>query len=752
MSTGLREIGTLIVVVLKARNLPNKRHIGKQDPYCLITVNGEKRRTKAIKRGGQHPEWDEEIRFTVFEDDTEPSAPLGPNGTPPPPPPKKEKGPPSIKGGKFMTVTCYADDVREPDFIGEAKVDLTEALTKGETDEWFTIMSKDKYSGEVYLELTFWSNEPVPLKKTVSKHKVKKQYGGPGSFVPSDGPAHSSSDNINDFASISDVLPPSLRPSSSMAKVDLYKAPYETNRSHNSVSSMDTLANDFGQLSVQRQQPQQPQQPPPRQSSPQPPLAPSSSGYLDPQPSQYSYDSYSPYTQNNADPYNYNRPVTPTSSSYQSYPPQNPLPTQPTTYYPPYETPARPSTAYQGAPSSGFVPIPTPSPASASPVGPVPTPTPSNFSAASQQYPSASGFLPPSTSYHSIPPQQHPVYQYQYSPQSAQIDQSQYAQPPQTMSAPSTMNGAGHHPLPVPPPPPPSVPPQYRQAIPPPPPQGEYNQGYAEQPHQGIPPPPPLTQQSAISPASGQGGSRPLPVPGANQVMRRRHSTIGMQQQPGIPQNFTGPQPPMDYPPYGHIPPPPPLSASSSMSAVQPRPPPAQLVTGSTLPYPPTHPSHQSSAVPGPPPLPPPRAPSRAQSQQSSVNQSSPVYVSHPSQMQSQLSPVYPQHTSHSQPHTPSGYSPQPGHQASPGYSQHSHGQHPQGQHPQGQLAQNQQQPSHSMYQHIPPPPPTSNYGGTTSHTMALAASSFHPGPLPVPPQVSSGQSHGYPVASGSWQ
>ena len=36
-----------------------------------------------------------------------------------------------------MTVTCYAEDVREPDFIGEAKVDLTEALTKGETDGVF---------------------------------------------------------------------------------------------------------------------------------------------------------------------------------------------------------------------------------------------------------------------------------------------------------------------------------------------------------------------------------------------------------------------------------------------------------------------------------------------------------------------------------------------------------------------------------------------------------------------------------------
>jgi hypothetical protein len=33
-----------------------------------------------------------------------------------------------------MSVACYADDLREPELIGEATVDLTEALTKGETD------------------------------------------------------------------------------------------------------------------------------------------------------------------------------------------------------------------------------------------------------------------------------------------------------------------------------------------------------------------------------------------------------------------------------------------------------------------------------------------------------------------------------------------------------------------------------------------------------------------------------------------
>jgi hypothetical protein len=56
-------------------------------------------------------------------------------GTPPPPlPPKSNKGPPSIQGGKFMKLACYAEDLREPSLIGETNVDLTEVLTKGETD------------------------------------------------------------------------------------------------------------------------------------------------------------------------------------------------------------------------------------------------------------------------------------------------------------------------------------------------------------------------------------------------------------------------------------------------------------------------------------------------------------------------------------------------------------------------------------------------------------------------------------------
>jgi neural Wiskott-Aldrich syndrome protein len=55
-------------------------------------------------------------------------------GDAPPPPPPKEKLERKIQGGKSMRMFCYADDPREPDLIGECVVDLTEVLTKGETD------------------------------------------------------------------------------------------------------------------------------------------------------------------------------------------------------------------------------------------------------------------------------------------------------------------------------------------------------------------------------------------------------------------------------------------------------------------------------------------------------------------------------------------------------------------------------------------------------------------------------------------
>ncbi|KIY49552.1 hypothetical protein FISHEDRAFT_41136 [Fistulina hepatica ATCC 64428] len=272
MSSTPREIGTLIVVVLKANHLPNKRQFGKQDPYCVVEVNGEKRRTKAIKRGGQHPEWDEEIRFIIYEDlDDELARTANGDGTPPPLPPKNSHAPKKIQGGKTMQLMCFADDPREPDLIGEGQVDLTEVLTKGETDEWFTLMHKGKFAGKVYLELTFWSNvrdalsviqtlfkcdqEPPPEKKT---KKVAKNglYGGTGDFTAGVELPESTGHRSHQGRAASlyeqprrgeSISTPSMRSSSSMHQMELYRPSYEQ---RNSPNVFDQLSNDFAQLNT----------------------------------------------------------------------------------------------------------------------------------------------------------------------------------------------------------------------------------------------------------------------------------------------------------------------------------------------------------------------------------------------------------------------------------------------------------------------------------------------------------------------
>ncbi|KAG8929969.1 hypothetical protein FRC02_004821 [Tulasnella sp. 418] len=244
-----RKIGTVIVVVLKGKNLPNKRHIGKQDPYCVLKLNGETRRTKAVKRGGQHPDWDDELRFPLYEsmeDELARGNRSDGGDSPPPPPPKDNGSTPKKKSKQTLFLSCYADDPREPDLVGDCTVDLTEALTKGEMDEWFTLMNKQKYSGEIYLEITFWSEEAPPVKQQPPQpSKLHPQYGGAGRFTPAGEQDLPSSLQPNGYSPQGKgrsstggrvstggrpsmgkddplPIPESLRPSSSLANLNLY--------------------------------------------------------------------------------------------------------------------------------------------------------------------------------------------------------------------------------------------------------------------------------------------------------------------------------------------------------------------------------------------------------------------------------------------------------------------------------------------------------------------------------------------------
>jgi hypothetical protein len=50
-------IGTLVAIIDRGRNLPNRRSMGKQDPYCAARLGKEAKKTTTDRRGGQTPRW-----------------------------------------------------------------------------------------------------------------------------------------------------------------------------------------------------------------------------------------------------------------------------------------------------------------------------------------------------------------------------------------------------------------------------------------------------------------------------------------------------------------------------------------------------------------------------------------------------------------------------------------------------------------------------------------------------------------------
>lgn len=57
-------IGTLVAVVDRAKNLPNRKTMGKQNPYCAARLGKEARKTDTDLRGGQTPKWYASLTLT----------------------------------------------------------------------------------------------------------------------------------------------------------------------------------------------------------------------------------------------------------------------------------------------------------------------------------------------------------------------------------------------------------------------------------------------------------------------------------------------------------------------------------------------------------------------------------------------------------------------------------------------------------------------------------------------------------------
>ena len=153
------EIGTLVIIVDRARNLPNRKAMGKQDPYCAARLGKEAKKTETDKRGGQTPKWweinfhdrgtiltgfrDQEMRFIVHD------------------------SPDYYQ----LKVSVFNDD-KKTELIGETWVALDQIVVPGggTNDLWHRLNCKGRYAGDIRIELTYYDTRPK-LDKTEDRRQ-----------------------------------------------------------------------------------------------------------------------------------------------------------------------------------------------------------------------------------------------------------------------------------------------------------------------------------------------------------------------------------------------------------------------------------------------------------------------------------------------------------------------------------------------------------------------------------------------------
>ncbi|EAW11614.1 uncharacterized protein ACLA_093130 [Aspergillus clavatus NRRL 1] len=203
MSVDGPAIGTLVAIIDRAKNLPNRKTMGKQNPYCAARLGKEAKKTETDLRGGQTPKWDQELRFTVHE------------------------SPDYFR----LKVSIFNDD-KKTDLIGETWIDLQDLIIPGgsQSDQWHPLHFRGKYAGEVRIEMTYYDTRPedeaVIERRTQVADKIQRSSA---SSKPVATPAPVSSSSLSGPRQLKDVkrrpLPSDLTASTPARPAPVEKTP-----------------------------------------------------------------------------------------------------------------------------------------------------------------------------------------------------------------------------------------------------------------------------------------------------------------------------------------------------------------------------------------------------------------------------------------------------------------------------------------------------------------------------------------------
>lgn len=165
--------GTLIIIVCRAKHLPNRRKLDKQSPYVALRLGTTAKKTPAHHRAGQIPEWAHEIRFELTRD-------------------RK----PIVK------LDVLDETKHEPTPIGSTEIDCSVVFSSEENfqlgkyiyDRWYELTSNGRRAGLIYLEMTFYPRAPVvpPKIDNTSAMFNRSGYGQNDKVLPPPPPQHPS--------------------------------------------------------------------------------------------------------------------------------------------------------------------------------------------------------------------------------------------------------------------------------------------------------------------------------------------------------------------------------------------------------------------------------------------------------------------------------------------------------------------------------------------------------------------------------
>lgn len=148
--------GSLVIYVVNARNLPNRRKFEKQDPYVTLRMGTVAQRTSSIYRGGQTPEWKERIEFKLH----------------------RERRP-------IMKLDVLDETKGDPTLIGSCEIDCAAVFQLAKNydfdkrvyihDKNYELQCNGQVHGSICLEMTFTPAVPVLPPKIKSESAIHSQ-------------------------------------------------------------------------------------------------------------------------------------------------------------------------------------------------------------------------------------------------------------------------------------------------------------------------------------------------------------------------------------------------------------------------------------------------------------------------------------------------------------------------------------------------------------------------------------------------